>query len=134
VRVLQVSAVHVYLTYPFVLSWSLLEAMACGCLVIGSDTAPVRELVRNQEDGILVNFVDGDAIAKSVIETLLQPGRMYAQRQAGYRAAQTRFSSTKALGAIEILLLGSRSADLRSALGRCSESIPDIDLPSQDVA
>jgi glycosyltransferase involved in cell wall biosynthesis len=63
---LQVSRVHVYLTVPFVLSWSMLEAMSVGCCVIASDTAPVQEFVTNDESGILVNFFDTDAISEQI--------------------------------------------------------------------
>jgi glycosyltransferase involved in cell wall biosynthesis len=67
-RVLQVSTVHVYLTYPFVLSWSLLEAMSAGCAIVASDTSPVREAITHGETGLLVNFFDNAALAQSVIE------------------------------------------------------------------
>ncbi|MBK0415746.1 glycosyltransferase family 4 protein [Chromobacterium haemolyticum] len=65
-QVLQVSAVHVYLTYPFVLSWSLLEAMASGCRIVASDTAPVREVIRDGENGELTDFFDAAALAEKV--------------------------------------------------------------------
>lgn len=65
-KVLQVSAVHVYLTYPFVLSWSLLEAMASGCLIVGSDTSPVREAIIHGEIGFLVDFFDSDELAINI--------------------------------------------------------------------
>lgn len=87
-RVLQVSAVHIYLTYPFVLSWSLLEALASGCLILGSDTAPVREVIRHGENGLLVNFFRPQQIAERVVAALESPQRFSALRQAAYGAAQ----------------------------------------------
>lgn len=70
VALLQLSRVHVYLTYPFVLSWSLLEAMSCGCAIVGSDTAPVREAIREGETGVLTDFFDAGALARRVCELL----------------------------------------------------------------
>ncbi|WP_353428881.1 glycosyltransferase [Paracoccus denitrificans] len=67
---LQVSRVHCYLTYPFVLSWSLTEAMAAGCYVVGSDTEPVRELVRDGKNGRLVPFFDQLALEVALIRGL----------------------------------------------------------------
>lgn len=75
-KILQISAVHVYLTFPFVLSWSMLEAMASECLVVGSCTPPVKEVIRHGENGLLVDFFDSKALAETVIEALEHPDRM----------------------------------------------------------
>jgi glycosyltransferase involved in cell wall biosynthesis len=80
-RALQISSAHVYLTYPFVLSWSLLEAMSAGCLVIGSDTAPVREVLGN-ENGILVPFFDTGQLADRIIDALAHRERFRKLRAA----------------------------------------------------
>jgi glycosyltransferase involved in cell wall biosynthesis len=79
-RALQISSAHVYLTYPFVASWSLLEAMSAECLVIGSDTAPVREVI-NKENGILVPFFDTDRLANKVVGALAHPRRYLSMRK-----------------------------------------------------
>jgi glycosyltransferase involved in cell wall biosynthesis len=84
-RVLQVSTVHVYLTYPFVLSWSLLEAMSAGCAIVASNTAPVREAIRHGETGQLVDFFDPEALAQQVTALCAEPAertRLGAQARA----------------------------------------------------
>jgi glycosyltransferase involved in cell wall biosynthesis len=70
VELLRKSSVHVYLTYPFVLSWSLLEAMSAGCLVVASRTPPVEEVVRDGENGLLVDFFSTEQIATTVEHAL----------------------------------------------------------------
>lgn len=70
---LQVSRCHCYLTYPFVLSWSLMEAMAAGCLIVASDTVPVREMIEDGKNGRLVDFFDISAMSKALIGALQNP-------------------------------------------------------------
>lgn len=83
VALLQLSTVHVYLTYPFVLSWSLLEAMSVGCAIVGSDTAPLREAILHDQTGRLVDFFDAAALARTVAELLAdEPARLRLGRQA----------------------------------------------------
>ncbi|MBV8746296.1 MAG: glycosyltransferase, partial [Xanthobacteraceae bacterium] len=89
-RVLQISSAHVYLTYPFVLSWSLIEALSAGCLVIGSDTPPVREVI-DGKNGILVPFFDVEQISGQVIEALAHPSRFAEFRRRARRTAVEQF-------------------------------------------
>lgn len=73
IALLQLSSVHVYLTYPFVLSWSLLEAMSVGCAIVASDTQPLREAVVHDQTGRLADFFDSQALAASVCALLDDP-------------------------------------------------------------
>ena len=70
ISILQLSSVHVYLTYPFILSWSLIEAMSIGCSIVASDTKPVSEVIINNRNGILVDFFDYDQIALEISDLL----------------------------------------------------------------
>jgi len=79
--ILQISSAHVYLTYPFVLSWSMLEAMAAGCLVIGSATPPVQEVLKHEENGLLVDFFKTEEIVQAVTRALEHPNQMQALRE-----------------------------------------------------
>lgn len=72
-QVIQVSTVHVYLTYPFVLSWSMMEAMAAGCVIVGSKTKPVEEVITHGENGLLVDFFSHEDLARQVSAVLERP-------------------------------------------------------------
>jgi glycosyltransferase involved in cell wall biosynthesis len=73
IPLLQLSTVHVYLTYPFVLSWSLLEAMSAGCAIVASDTQPLQEAIEPNVTGLLTDFFDHDGLAKTVSDLLNDP-------------------------------------------------------------
>ncbi len=75
VALLQRSDVHVYLTYPFVASWSLREALACGCAVVAADVEPVTEFIADGENGVLVPPLDPSAVARTVLALLDDPKR-----------------------------------------------------------
>ncbi len=92
---MQVSAAHVYLTYPFVLSWSMLEAMAAGALVIGSATPPVEEVLRDGDNGLLVDFFSPAAIVAAVCRGLDHPDRMQALRERARATIVERYDLTR---------------------------------------
>lgn len=88
---MSISAAHVYLTYPFVLSWSLLEAMACEALVIASDTAPVRDVIVPGDNGILVNFSAQEEVADAAISAIRRPDQFLPIRHAARETIRKRF-------------------------------------------
>jgi glycosyltransferase involved in cell wall biosynthesis len=68
------SDLHIYLTVPFVLSWSLVQAMASGCRILGSDTAPVREVIRPGVHGLMADFYDVESLTNQALRVLRDPG------------------------------------------------------------
>jgi glycosyltransferase involved in cell wall biosynthesis len=88
---LQISRCHVYLTYPFVLGWSCIEAMSAGCLVVGSRTPPVEEVIGHEKNGLLVDFFDVAGLADTVVEALGRPHHHIALRAAARRTVIERY-------------------------------------------
>jgi glycosyltransferase involved in cell wall biosynthesis len=91
-KVIQASSVHVYLTYPFVLSWSAIESMSTGCLVLGSDTQPVHEVITDGENGLLVDFFNPKAVADRISEVLDHPTRMAELRVKARQTVLDRYA------------------------------------------
>jgi glycosyltransferase involved in cell wall biosynthesis len=104
VAMLQRSDAHVYLTYPFVASWSLREALATGCVVIGSDTQPVREFVTHERNGLLVSFFDPKGLADVVLRVLEEAPLARRLRENARQYAEKNLAMTEYLAAYETLI------------------------------
>jgi len=120
-NLLQVSAVHVYLTYPFVLSWSFIEAMASGCLIVGSHTPPVLEVLQDSINGLSVDFFSYSALAERINAALASPAAMQPLRSAARSTAVRHYDLKKVLlprweGLIADLIHRRRPAQLEDAL------------------
>jgi glycosyltransferase involved in cell wall biosynthesis len=95
-RVMAAGDLHIYLTVPFVLSWSMMDAMSCGAVVLGSDTGPVQEMIRHGENGLLANFFEPEDFANKAVEVLKDPA---AFRPLG-RAAEQMITEQYSLDAL----------------------------------
>jgi glycosyltransferase involved in cell wall biosynthesis len=92
IELFRLTSCHVYLTYPFVLSWSMLEAMSTGALVVGSRTGPVEDVIVDGENGLLVDFFDPEGLARRVAEVLAEPQRFAALRARARETVLERFA------------------------------------------
>jgi glycosyltransferase involved in cell wall biosynthesis len=91
VSMLQISSVHAYLSYPFVLSWSMLEAMSLGCVIIGSDTPPVAEAITDGQNGYLVDFFDVAAWSDKISDVLASTDNHTQMRKAARAHAKANY-------------------------------------------
>jgi glycosyltransferase involved in cell wall biosynthesis len=96
-NLLQVSSAHIYLTYPFVLSWSFIEALACGCVVVGSATSPVLEVLKDGVNGFTVNFFSPRQLANRIEMALTERRALRQVRQAARTTALEQFDLTRLL-------------------------------------
>lgn len=100
----RISAAHVHLSYPYALSWSVLEAMACGALVVGSDNPPLNELIQHGHNGLLVPFNDPDRLAERLLAVLADPPAFTAMAEAGRTTIAARYEVNQAAKAFEALI------------------------------
>ena len=90
-QLFRITRAHVYLTYPFVLSWSMLESMACGAVLVGSATPPVQEVIEDGVNGLLVPFTEPERIAETVLKVLNDPAGHAHLAEAGRRTVVERY-------------------------------------------
>ncbi|MBW4532228.1 MAG: glycosyltransferase [Aphanothece saxicola GSE-SYN-MK-01-06B] len=100
----RISAAHVHLSYPYALSWSLLEAMASGALVVASDNPPLNEVIQHGHNGLLVPFNDTDRLAETLLAVLADPSAFAAMADAGRATVAARYEVNRAAEAFEALI------------------------------
>lgn len=105
VTLLQRSDVHAYLSYPFVASWSLREAMACGCQIVAADVEPVREFITGEETGTLVPGLDSERVAEALVGALADRRRAVRLRKAARRYAETHLDMESHLRGAEAAIM-----------------------------
>ena len=91
-RLLAASDLHVYLTVPFVLSWSMMDALSCGAVVLGSATSPVKEMIRDGENGLLADFFKPEEFAEKAVRVLQNPDEFRPLGRAAEQMIQERYS------------------------------------------
>jgi len=91
--VLSMSDLHIYLTVPFVLSWSMLNALACGCTVLSSEVGPVQEFITHGENGLLADFFDIDRLSELALQVLDDPEGHRVLGNAGAELIRKKYSS-----------------------------------------
>ncbi len=101
IKVLQRSDAHVYLTYPFVASWSLREALACGCAVVAADVEPVSEFITHGKNGLLTPALDPSKLADQVLHLLETPKLALRLRRAARKYAETNLDMKHHIAAFE---------------------------------
>jgi glycosyltransferase involved in cell wall biosynthesis len=96
-RLLSISDAHLYLTVPFVLSWSLFDAMACGCPIVASATAPVQEVIQHEVNGLLADFFDVEGLAQNALRILRDPHGHRFLGEAAIQLIEERYCLTQTL-------------------------------------
>ena len=118
-RVLSLSDLHVYLTIPFITSWSMLDAMSCGCVVLASDQACTREYITDGRNGLLCDFIDDEAMARRALEVLDDPAAHRHLGEAARRTIEEKYSLDVCLPRIraffeEVAAAGPRTPSVRA--------------------
>ena len=114
------SDLHVYLTAPFVLSWSLLNAMACGATVLASDTAPVREVIHHNDTGLLADFFDVDAMFRQANDVFDHPADFQGLGRSAVELIHDQYSLEKCLPKMLNLYERARNVNMRHHEGATS--------------
>lgn len=110
-RLFAITDLHIYLTVPFVLSWSLMNALACGTTILASDTDPVKEMIEHEKNGLLVDFFDIDGFVETAMKVLDKPEDYRHLGRAGTEMIQSQYSLDLCLP--EMLKLYEEALNLR---------------------